>query len=255
MPASKGVAITVPIYQSELSELEAFSVAHSINALPGRDIFFVAPEGLNVRHYQSMYPMIPIEYFDAFYFDSIQNYNRLLMGKEFYHRFDEYEFLLILQTDAVIFYDSLSHWVKQPFDYIGAPWPEGVEIFVNLDQFEGAYGRRIKALVGNGGLSLRRIKKCLTLLDEFPNAINVFTQSGSSEDLFFSIMGNLSRDFILPNEITASNFSMELRPSYYYQVNGKQLPMGAHAWWKYEPEFWKPFFQNPPPLSLIVNEA
>jgi hypothetical protein len=32
---------------------------------------------------------------------------------------------------------------------------------------------------------------------------------------------------------------MELKPSYYYAVNGKKLPMGSHAWWKYEPEFWK----------------
>jgi hypothetical protein len=63
-------------------------------------------------------------------------------------------------------------------------------------------------------------------------------QTGSSEDLFFSVMGSLSTKFVLPNEITASLFSMEGRPSFYFQVNGRKLPMGAHAWLKNEPNFW-----------------
>jgi hypothetical protein len=255
MQVNKDVVVAIPIYQAGMSELEEFSVDQSLIALQGRSIVFIAPEGLDVSYYTSRYPLVPIEYFEASCFSSIPNYNRLLMGRGLYERFSAYEFLLILQTDAVIFHDSLTHWINQPFDYIGAPWPEGVEIFVNLDQFEGEYGRRIKALVGNGGLSLRRIKKCLALIDEFPNAINVFTHSGSSEDLFFSMMGNLSADFVLPNEITASRFAMELRPSYYYGVNGHTLPMGAHAWWKYEPEFWRPFFKQPPPLALVAGQG
>lgn len=52
-------------------------------------------------------------------------------------------------------------------------------------------------------------------------------------------MGALSADFVIPNEITASRFSLELKPSYYFAVNGGKLPMAGHAWWKYEPQFWQ----------------
>jgi hypothetical protein len=57
---------------------------------------------------------------------------------------------------------------------------------------------------------------------------------------------SLSNDFVIPNEITASRFSMELQPSYYYAVNGGHLPMGGHAWWKYEPQFWRPHLPGMP---------
>ena len=106
--------------------------------------------------------------------------------------------------------------------------------------------------VGNGGLSLRRIKKCLSLLEEFREIVQVFEQTGSSEDLFFSVMGALSGDFVIPNEMTASRFSLELKPSYYFDVNGGKLPMGGHAWWKYEPEFWQTYLRN---ADLVVLKS
>ncbi len=144
--------------------------------------------------------------------------------------------------------DELAMWCVQPFDYVGAPWPDGLELFVNLGTFQGDKGRRVRATVGNGGLSLRRIKKCIAILREFPDAIEYFQRSGSSEDLFFSFMGNLSLDFVMPNEITASRFSLELKPSFYYAINGEHLPMGGHAWWKYEMDFWRKVL--PPSVAL-----
>jgi hypothetical protein len=88
----------------------------------------------------------------------------------------------------------------------------------------------------------------VALLQEFPAALEVFLQSGSSEDLFFAFMGMLSRQFVLPNELTASLFAFEREPELYFALNGKTLPMGAHAWFKYSPDFWKAHisFQNHP---------
>jgi hypothetical protein len=162
----------------------------------------------------------------------------------FYERFSNYKFILILQTDAIILRDELDFWCAQPFDYVGAPWPDGYEIFVNLGLFEGEYGKRVKVEVGNGGLSLRRVNKCISLLKEFEAAISVFCSSGSSEDLFFSVMASLSNDFVVPNAITASRFSLELSPSFFFHVNGGQMPMGGHAWWRHEPEFWQAYFRE-----------
>ena len=242
------IAILVPVYKSDLTPLEKYSLDYSLSALVGREIIFIGPKNLDRSYYSKHYAAIPFQSFSAPSFESIPEYNRLLLNPEFYGRFFDYEFLLILQTDAIVLRDELDFWCAQPFDYVGAPWPIAYELFVNLGLFEGGYGKRVRVGVGNGGLSLRRVRKCVSLLKEFDVAISVFDRTGSSEDLFFSVMGSLSRDFIVPNEITASRFSLELMPSYYYHVNGGQLPMGGHAWWNNEPEFWKTLLPVAPPL-------
>lgn len=240
----KEVVVLVPVYKEDLDPLERFSLDYSIAALAGRDIRFMAPKKLDCGYYVEHYPSIAFEYFDPPGLESIPEYNRLLLSREFYQRFSDYEFMLILQTDAVVLRDDLNFWCGQPFDYVGAPWPDGYELFVNAGLFEGDFGKRVKVGVGNGGLSLRRVSKCVALLEEFAVAVGVFIRSGSSEDLFFSVMGSLSGDFIVPNEITASRFALELKPSFYFHVNGGRIPMGGHAWWKYEPEFWQAQFRG-----------
>lgn len=232
------VVVLIPLYKSVLDPFEQYSLDHSIGVLPGRKILFIGPQDLDLSYYAARYPGISFIPYAPSYFSSIKGYNQLLLSQDFYAQFEQYEFMLILQTDAIILSDDLNYWCAQPFDYIGAPWPDSVELFVNIGRFEGDKGRRVRAMVGNGGFSLRRIQKCISLLQEFPEAVDYFLRSGSSEDLFFSFMAPLSADYVLPNEITASHFAMELKPSFYYAINGNRLPMGAHAWWKYEPEFW-----------------
>lgn len=245
-------AILVPIYQPTLAPLEEYSLDVSLRTLAGRTVMFIAPDGLDTAYYADRYPRLAVERFDAASFANIPGYNRLLLSTAFYERFTTHTHMLILQTDAIVLRDELDAWCASPYDYLGAPWPDGNELLINLDRFEGAYGKRIKVHVGNGGLSLRRIDKTIALLREFPQATQVFCQTGSSEDLFFSFMGSLSRDFVLPGEITASRFALELRPTYYFHVNGGALPMGAHAWWKYEPAFWKTLLPHSPVLDTLV---
>lgn len=244
-------AIAIPIYQTVLPPLEQYSLETSLAALPGRAALFVAPQGLDLGYYTERYPNVSVERFDAAYFANIPGYNRLLLDPAFYQRFADHSHLLILQTDAVVLRDELDLWCASPYDYLGSPWPDGNELHVNLDQFQGSFGKRVKTHVGNGGLSLRRIDKTLALLREFPEAVGVFRQTGSSEDLFFAFMGALSCDFVMPNEITASRFALELQPSYYFQVNGGIVPMGGHAWWKYEPAFWKALLPPSPVLDAL----
>ncbi len=242
------VIVLIPLYKYTLTEIENYSLGVSLHALMGRKVQFIAPENIERAYYLENYPDVPFSFFEDHYFESIAGYNRLLLADYFYQRFDTYDFILILQTDAIVLRDDLDLWISKPFDYIGAPWPDGNELFVNLGRFEGDFGKAIKVYVGNGGLSLRRTRKCMALLNEFPDAIAVFLKTGSSEDLFFSYMGALSADFIIPNEITASLFSLELKPAYYYKVNGGTAPMGGHAWWKYDVAFWKAFL---PPSALL----
>lgn len=249
MRGNTNTAILIPIYKTELLPLEQFSVDYSLSMAGGRPCFFVAPAGLDCRYYAQRYPRVGYEYFPSEYFESIESYNRLLLGSSFYDRFASYEFVLILQPDAILIRDDLDFWTQQPFDYIGAPWPEGVELTVWRDRFRGEHRRRVRASVGNGGFSLRRVSKCAALIREFPETNQVFIEAGTNEDSFFSLLGLLSTDFVVPNEITASRFAMELKPDYYYAVNGERFPMGAHAWWTVQPKFWAPCI---PPLAAVL---
>lgn len=240
------VLVVIPIYKRELDALETYSLEQSIRELSKRDIVFIGPENLDRSFYVNRFPGINFVDFNDQCFVSIQDYNRLLLSTSFYQRFNQYTFLLVLQTDAIVLRDELNFWCNQAFDYIGAPWPDGNELFVNIDRFSADKGRRVRAMVGNGGLSLRRLSACISLLKEFPEAVDYFNRSGSSEDLFFSFMGPLSTHFIMPSEMTASLFALEANPAFYYEINGGHPPMGGHAWWSADPQFWLNLLPNAP---------
>ncbi len=232
------IAILIPIYKPELMPLEAFSVTHSLALIKGRECVFVAPDGLDLSFYRKQYPQVRFEFFPAEHFHSVASYSRLLLSPDFYKRFIAYEFILILQPDAILFRDDLDYWMGQGYDYVGAPWPDGIEITLWRDDFQGERRRRIRTHVGNGGLSLRRVRRCLQLIEEFPQTHAAFTQSGTNEDSYFSLLGTQSEGFSIPDEITASTFSMELEPEQYFQGNGELLPMGSHGWAAVNPQFW-----------------
>lgn len=236
--------VLIPIYKAALEPLEEFSIDLSVGRLSGREIVFLAPENLSMDYYQRRYPTVAIQRFPDGFFASIHGYNQLLLNAAFYELYAQYEFSLILQTDAVVLRDELSQWMSLPYDYVGAPWPVPNELVVRIPPFDGERNRHMRVHVGNGGLSLRRNLACVGLLREYSDARDMFVRTGSSEDLFFSFMGALSKKFILPNEIVAASFALEMGSEQYVAMLGGRLPMGAHAWWKYEPHFWKRQFEQ-----------
>lgn len=233
------LAVLIPIYKPALSPLEEFSVTHSLSLTDERECVFVAPDGLNLGYYQKHYPRLRFELFAPENFTSVESYSRLLLSPEFYKRFLAYEFILILQPDAILFRDDLDFWMDQGYDYIGAPWPEGIEITLWRDDFQGERRQRIRTHVGNGGLSLRRVASCIRLLNEFPETHAAFIRSGTNEDTYFSLLGTQAISFHLPDQIAASRFSMELRPEQYFNLNGGLIPMGSHGWSSMSLGFWQ----------------
>jgi hypothetical protein len=239
------IEIVVPIYKSELNTEEIFSVDRTIYVLGSYSITFFAPVSLDVSFYAHRYPSAKFKFFETKYFASIQDYSRLLVQTEFYQAFDDKEFLLIVQPDVYLFRDDLPEWINSNYDYVAAPWPNGLSLNIKFGKFfMGGEGRTYTTYVGNGGFSLRRIRKCKLLIQEHKDIADWFVKSGSNEDLFFSFMGALSVDFIIPNQIKASLFSMEVAPEYFFQLNGGKLPMGAHAYAQYSKEFWRSHIQN-----------
>jgi hypothetical protein len=227
----------IPIYKEKLSPIEEFSLQHSLQYLKNYEKAFIGPANKEKTYYREHFPEIRIyEYLDI-YFESIEGYNTLLLNPDFYRQYNDFEFTLILQTDAILIKNDLEKWENSKFDYIGAPWPKKFELNLIWDKFK-RNNHKIFASVGNGGFSIRRNKNIINLIEEFPETHHYFMTSKSSEDLFFSTVGAVSNNFIIPNELAASCFSLELAPKYYFKRNGNITPFGGHAWWKYDPEFW-----------------
>jgi len=123
---SDHTVVLIPIYRPQLDRLETLSVDQSVSVLRAskRNCFFIGPEGLETSWYIERYPDIPFRPFPAEFFSSIKGYNLLMLDPAFYRSFPEYQFLLVLQTDAILLNDSLDHWASRPYDYVGAPWPD-----------------------------------------------------------------------------------------------------------------------------------
>jgi hypothetical protein len=236
-PAKNKVAVVIPIYKTEMDDFEQISLAQCLSVLGKHPIIFVKPESLV---FSVSRPDLAIEYvsFPDHYFKNIAGYNQLLISKEFYTRFLDFEYILIHQLDAYVFVDQLLDWCAKGFDYVGSPYLEpGHQLSNFLDK------RRI---VLNGGLSLRKVRAALRFLTLYQAISKPWV---GNEDALFSLHSRKLLHFIpfcnLPTWNEALPFGFEQFPQYCYHLNNNQLPFGCHAFEKYDFDFWKPFFKNP----------
>lgn len=136
---------------------------------------------------------------------SINQYSVLLQSPSFY-KCIKTEICLIFQTDALILNKDLINRFLE-YDYVGAPWINGI--------------------VGNGGLSLRRIPKMIEICEKVPQ--NIINQL--NEDIYFSYQNIISLN--RPSFQDAQKFSVE---TVFHEKS-----FGIHAPWKhlniYEMEF------------------
>jgi hypothetical protein len=171
----KSLEILIPVYKPEFSPIEQFSIDYSLAMMPeakpqlrrpGWPRLFLLPGAISGGTIRVLSRGVlcfggPVTAASCW-------------GSDFYRRFLTREFILILQPDAIVLRDDLDAWMGRPYDYIGAPWPDGIEFTVRRDRFRGDLNRRIRTHVGNGGFSLRRTRKCLALLAEFSEMAGVF---------------------------------------------------------------------------------
>jgi hypothetical protein len=188
----------------------------------------------------------------------------LLRSVHFYSQFSSYEYLLILQLDAFIFHGDLDRFCDKGYDYWGAPWIEFELInykFLRpvlplfhksryLKPFRSVFGK--KYLVGNGGLSLRKVGTHLSIATRFETIIQQFEKdydkwiaggaTSMMEDIFWTLyVPKFYPAYTIAPWQEAISFSFEMNPQKAYKLNNNQLPFGCHAFAKVAPEFYKNF--------------
>lgn len=260
--------IVIPVYQPTLSPDEAASLRQCVKILGARrELRLVCPRSLDTAAYDAAASRaLKTERFDDSFFRGIEGYNRLLMSHTFYSRFKGFDWMLVYQLDAWIFEDRLDEWCGKGWDYVGAPW------FENNESHETGWHLW---RTGNGGLSLRRLEKFLRITQpecplQVPRVLwshrfrrknaprkrisltlghkhtttgqYMQQMSATWEDCFFCIsLESTSEALRLPSPEEAARFSLERSPKWLFEtVLQGHLPMGCHAWRKYQyEEFWQ----------------
>lgn len=143
--------IVVPLHKATLSEAERISIECLTKTLKRYEIRSALPLGLS--HCELPFRQ---EYFDSHFFDSLFDYNRLMLSEDFYQRFTDFSHILIYQPDALVLRDELEMWCNSDLDYVGATWyRELIEFYEKVPWPFAGSG------CGNGGFSLRRVNSFL----------------------------------------------------------------------------------------------
>ena len=228
------VAVVIPIYKAELNDLEKISLAQVRKVLGNYPIVFVAPEGKNFPYLQ---PGDMLVQFHPQYFQSVKTYSELLLSPMFYEPFLVFDYILLYQLDAFVFYDALEYFCSLNYDYIGAAWPYHVWQGLKFEK---------TPRVGNGGFSLRKVKACHKILTECTDSPswNWIYQS-FIEDAFFAICGIADKEKFKVAPIDIANaFSMEWYPDRCVKRLRYTLPFGCHNWQRFNADFYVDIFRQ-----------
>ena len=261
----KQIAVVIPVYKTSLDAYERISLDRTIEVLGKHDIYIVHPEDLDTGFLTELYPNLKFRAFPPEYFKGIMGYNRLMLSEEFYSAFSDYEYILICQSDAYIFRDELNDWCEAGYDYVGAPWLRrplydvpGIKQFMDLShhisQKNGQKSKQdLYGKIGNGGLSLRKVKSHLDVIHRQAETIAKYLDREKkdhlyNEDVFWATE---PENFRYPTAEKALAFSFDKYPSYCYRLTDNRLPMGCHAWWKRK---MRPFWHTLNPAMFPDKE-
>ena len=232
---NESIIIVVPIYKEYLDDFEDISLRQLFAILTNYPICIVSPETLNLHQYYK-YGNFIVKRFENKYFFDIEGYTQLLLSKKFYADFLNYKYMLVYQTDAFVFSDRLSDFCRLDYDYIGAP----VKDF-GWDYFH----------VGNGGFSLRKVRKFYSVLEKKEEILLNISEKESSllmhaEDYFWGYCGWSKKiDFTVPSLWIAAEFSVERDIGHgLRRISKKGLPFGCHHWTIMNYKVWKPIIEG-----------
>lgn len=237
----------IPVYKECLSVNEQASLTQAVRKFEKYDVFFIAPDGLMVDFKSKK--KIYYQYFEKEWFQSVDSYSELMLRTEFYECFNNYLYVLIYQLDAFIFGNNIHDFIEMGFDYIGAPTLEGMY---------KPYRAEKVLYTQNGGFSLRKVNSFICWTKNNYDEIELMKKYDAEDSIIYALRSKGLN--IAPIEI-ALKFSFDSNARECFQRNHKTLPLGCHAWERYDFEFWKPFIESqgysiekPDPSRIIIKD-
>jgi hypothetical protein len=273
----KTVAVVIPGYnRPHFTADEETSFRHLETFLRPYDKFLVVPRSLSIQR-----AGFALKRFHDSYFGSAIANARLMLSREFYKAFADYRYILIYQLDALVFSDQLLDWCATDLDYVGAPWVNcedspwvsrprvgngglslrKVESFLKVlssDRYwvePETYWRSLFASAPWHKRVLAFPKKWLKRLTRFNGVTRELRQwhlrpdGTRNEDHFWADHAvRYSPDFKVASFEQGLKFAFEVAPRQCFELNGRRLPFGCHAWPRYDRAFWEPYLIQPRPV-------
>ena len=275
------IAVVIPIISGTPTADEIVSLDLLKRHLPAYDKFLLHPDNLEFTFDTQEFIKIPLPREN---FRSISSYNHMMMSIWFYEYFEKYDYILIYQTDCLIFGSNIDFWIRKNYSYLGAPY------FRRNGKLKG---------LGNGGFSLRNVRDHIDVLSsnnlsvlraiilnwrqyikytyfryflriicesvasilskaEAPIAQRFIEKFDRAEDEFWAYYAPIfSRNYTLPPARLAVGFAAESKPDRIVQLNGDKLPLGAHGWTKSQANrtFWETHLATLGPRSKAPENA
>jgi len=228
---NKDVCIVIPIYKdninNKLIEDEKNSIINTIRLMKNYDIYFLCNENLDIIYYKKLKSCSqPNIFFKHYNFYDLGQYSDMCLKNDFYELFNEYEYILLCQSDAWVFRDELLYWCNKGYDYIGAPYLSECDEMIEK-YLETNYNDIPEYLHFNGGFSLRNIKTFCNITKNYEKLIK---KCKTAEDVFIS--RSLNTYLKMPTIKDAGLFSMEqhILKDIYHKYFGDTIPFGCHSY-------------------------
>lgn len=222
----KDLAIVIPVYREKLEHNEIISLEQAEKCFDGHDIYFLAPEGLRINNEGTKYKYFPRENFE-----NVRAYSNLILTKELYDAFSDYEYILVYQLDAFVFGRDIKRFTELGYDYIGAPTLEGMY---------KPYREEKVLFTQNGGLSLRRVSAFMKWCEVNKQEIAFMSKYDDEDSIIYALRHKGIN--MAPLEI-ALEFSFDSNVEECFRRTNGKLPFGCHAWERYACEVWKPYIE------------
>ena len=154
------VAVVTPIWRPTVSDDELVRLQLTLQSSPRWQHIVLHPRGLDTDRLASLLPDWTFQPCEDAHLASVRSYSTWLLQQGFYDQFADFDFIIIAQLDSVLLDEPPPQAFE--YDYLGAPWDPPWRVVIAAGQmrilrFLGrAWGKKL--VVGNGGLSIRRIK-------------------------------------------------------------------------------------------------
>lgn len=229
------VMIVVPVYKAQLNVEEKISLQQLRRMLGHYPICFAAPESL-ATDFDGMGNGIKCERWSSECFVSVKAYSQLLMSREFYERFSDFEYIFIHQLDGFVFSDRLREYCEMGYDYIGAPIPRSLWL-------------GMPCYVGNGGISLRRVQSMIKLLSRHKvmRMPKLFDERDycMAEDAIICYWLTVDGEYRVPSVNVAADFALDQDVQHCFsRLSEKNLPFACHGWQHASFPVWRRFIES-----------
>jgi hypothetical protein len=263
------VAIVLPLSKRPgLTPDEEISLRHVDHFLGKYDKYFIAPKGTSFSREGFDIMTLPKRYFGT-----PQAHTRLQLSEEFYTRFCGYKYILMHHLDALVLSDRLSEWCETDLDFVGAPWlPCEDSPWVHQARVGNSGFALMKVESCLNVIRSRRPsvdpdedwrqfcganpphRRWLHLPRKYLRRLRVFNSvtwdarrwasrddGTSGVDYFWSDRAvRYWPEFKIASVEQGLSFAFEAAPRLCFELNGRRLPFGCHAWPRYDRAFWEP---------------